>query len=99
MKSDIDKLYKAFESRIRLGIMSALIVNDTHDYNTLKSLLDITDGNLASHLSGLEKENFIKVKKEFVGKKTKTSYTATAAGRKAFYQHLDALENILKKHQ
>ena len=99
MKSEIDKLHKAFESRIRLGIMSSLVVNDSMDYNGLKELLNVTDGNLASHLAALEKENFIKVKKEFVGRKTKTTYSTTASGRKVFTEHLDALENILKKHQ
>ena len=92
----IQNLNKAFENRIRLGIMSLLMVNDEVDFNTAKELLQVTDGNLASHTNSLEKLEYITVIKEFVGKKPKTSYKATAAGRKAFTAHIDALENLLK---
>jgi DNA-binding MarR family transcriptional regulator len=94
---DIHKLHKAFESRVRLGIMSVLMVNDSVDFNTLKELLDVTDGNLASHSAALEKEGFIHIKKEFVGKKTLTTYSATKTGVKAFESHLDALEKLIRK--
>lgn len=89
-------LNKAFDSRIRLGIMSALMVNDEISYNELKELLQVTDGNLASHLKGLEEAAFIKVYKGFIGRKTNTSYKVTKAGEKAFRQHLDALEQMIK---
>lgn len=92
----IDKLNKDFESRVRLGIMSILMVNDWVDFAEMKSLLDITDGNLASHSSALEKGEYIEVKKEFVGKKPKTSYRVTNKGRVAFEQHLKSLEKLLK---
>lgn len=92
----IDKLNKDFESRVRLGIMSILMVNDWVDFTEMKSLLDITDGNLASHSSALEKGEYIEVKKEFVGKKPKTSYRVTNKGRVAFEQHLKSLEKFLK---
>lgn len=92
----IDKLNKDFESRVRLGIMSILMVNDWVDFTEMKSLLDITDGNLASHSSALEKAEYIEVKKEFVGKKPKTSYRVTNKGRVAFEQHLKSLEKLLK---
>ena len=92
----IDKLNKDFESRVRLGIMSILMVNDWVDFTEMKSLLDITDGNLASHSSALEKGEYIEVKKEFVGKKPKTSYLVTNKGRVAFEQHLKSLEKLLK---
>ena len=92
----IDKLNKDFESRVRLGIMSILMVNDWVDFTEMKSLLDITDGNLASHSSALEKGKYIEVKKEFVGKKPKTSYRVTNKGRVAFEQHLKSLEKLLK---
>ncbi|MDB4173622.1 transcriptional regulator [Bacteroidia bacterium] len=92
----IQNLNKAFENRLRLGIMSLLMVNDEVDFNTAKELLQVTDGNLASHTNSLEKLAYITVIKEFVGKKPKTSYKATAAGRKAFAAHIDALENLLK---
>ena len=96
MNYEIHKLNKAFENRVRLGIMSILMVNDSMDFNTLKEMLDITDGNLASHASALEKEGFMHIKKEFVGKKTLTTYSATKTGMKAFNEHLDALEKLLK---
>jgi DNA-binding MarR family transcriptional regulator len=92
----IDKLNKDFESRVRLGIMSILMVNDWVDFTEMKSLLDITDGNLASHSSALEKGEYIEVKKEFVGKKPKTSYRVTNKGCVAFEQHLKSLEKLLK---
>ncbi|MGZ3920197.1 MAG: winged helix-turn-helix domain-containing protein, partial [Bacteroidia bacterium] len=82
---------------VRLGIMSVLMVNDSVDFNTLKELLDVTDGNLASHAAALEKEGFIHIKKEFIGKKTSTTYSATKIGVKAFEAHLDALEKLIKK--
>ena len=93
----IQSLNKEFESRIRLGIMSALMVNDRVDFKEMKELLDITDGNLASHIAGLEKNEYITVKKEFVGKKTKTSYKVTKLGSAAFKQHLHALEKLINR--
>jgi DNA-binding HxlR family transcriptional regulator len=96
VKNYIEDLNKAFESRIRLGIMSVLMVNDWADFSMLKETLNITDGNLASHIAALEKLDFIQVKKQFVGKKPNTSYAATRAGKKAFNEHLDALEKLLK---
>ena len=96
MKTLTDNLHKAFESRIRLGIMSALVVNDTLDFNALKEYLDVTDGNLASHIKALEKEVFIGVEKSFVGKKPNTRYFITKEGKKAFNAHLEALEFLIK---
>lgn len=93
---NISNLNKVFDSRIRLGIMSALMVNEEVNYNDLKELLQVTDGNLASHLKGLEENNFIKVHKGFIGRKTNTSYTVTKLGEKAFKQHIDALEQMIK---
>lgn len=99
MKIVIDGLHKAFENRIRLGIMSVLAVNDMLDFNALKDYLDITDGNLANHLKALEKEAFIDVKKSFVGRKPNTRYFMTKKGKKAFDNHLKALEFILKSRK
>lgn len=76
--------------------MSALAVNDTLDFNALKEYLDVTDGNLASHLKGLEKEEFIEVEKSFVGRKPNTRYGMTKEGKKAFEEHLKALESLIK---
>jgi len=92
----IDKLNKDFESRVRLGIMSILMVNEWVDFTDMKNLLNITDGNLASHSSALEKSEYIEVKKEFVGKKPKTSYQVTPRGRAAFKEHLSYLEKLMK---
>jgi DNA-binding MarR family transcriptional regulator len=99
MKISINGLHKAFESRIRLGIMSALAVNDKLDFNSLKEYLDLTDGNLASHLKGLEKEAFISVEKSFVDRKPNTKYVMTEEGKKAFTDHLKALENLIKSQK
>jgi DNA-binding transcriptional ArsR family regulator len=96
MSVDISKLNKAFENRMRLGIMSALMVNDSLDFTALKELLDTTDGNLASHAAALEKVQYIEIRKQFVGKKPNTTFTATRLGKKAFNEHLDALEKLLR---
>ena len=95
MKDIISGLNKIFDSRIRLGIMSVLMVNDSTDFNTLKELLEVTDGNLASHLKALEKEEVVEVKKQFIGRKPNTSYCITNLGRKLFKQHIDALEKLI----
>lgn len=95
MKNPIANLQKVFESRIRLGIMSALMVNDTLDFNALKELLELTDGNLASHLKALEQQEIIVVSKQFVGRKPSTTYRATEQGRDLFRQHLAALEQFI----
>jgi DNA-binding MarR family transcriptional regulator len=96
VKIPFEKLDKAFENRVRLQIMSVLVVNDRYDFNSLKELLGVTDGNLASHLKGLEKEEYILVNKSFLGRKPNTNYQATAKGKQAFKQHLDALEQFIK---
>ncbi len=96
MKGIISQLNKAFESRVRLGIMSVLVVNDRVDFNTLKQLLEITDGNLASHLKALEEKEFINMKKQFIGRKPRTSYQVSETGRELFARHIEALENLIK---
>jgi DNA-binding MarR family transcriptional regulator len=95
----ISGLHKAFESRIRLGIMSALAVNDSIDFNSLKELLDVTDGNLASHLKALEKEAMVGMEKSFVGRKPNTKYHITKKGRKLFEDHLKSLEKLIKSQK
>jgi DNA-binding HxlR family transcriptional regulator len=96
MSNPIAHLNKIFDSRIRLGIMSALVVNAEVNFNDLKELLDITDGNLASHLKTLEESAFVKVHKGFIGRKTNTTYAITKAGEKAFKDHLDAMEKLIR---
>ena len=93
----IENINKLLESKVRLGIMSILVVNENMDFNSLKQMLGVTDGNLASHISSLEKSKYIKVNKTFIGKKPNTSYSVSAAGRKAFNEHLDALEHLIRK--
>lgn len=96
MKNVISGLNKAFESRVRLGIMSILMVNQAADFITLKQQLNVTDGNIASHINALEKLQYLEVIKQFIGKKPNTSYKATKAGKKAFTEHLDALEKLIR---
>ncbi len=96
MSINIDKLNKVFDSRIRLGIMSALMVNEEVNFLMLKELLDMTDGNLASHLKNLEEHNYIKIQKGFIGRKTNTTYQITRFGEEAFKIHLKALEQMIK---
>ncbi|RYD82940.1 MAG: transcriptional regulator [Sphingobacteriales bacterium] len=98
MKDYISRLNKAFESRVRLGVMSILMVNDWVDFAAMKEMLDITDGNLASHITALEKAEYVQVRKQFLGKKPNTTYAASVLGRKAFKEHLDALEKLLKSN-
>lgn len=96
MKELLTQLNPVFDHRNRLGIMSVLTVNDWVEYNTLKELLHLTDGNLASHLKPLEASEYIIVRKQFVGRKPQTTYAVTEAGKVAFKAHLDALEELLK---
>ncbi|WP_321322483.1 transcriptional regulator [Labilibaculum sp.] len=96
MKELLKDLNKAFENRIRLGIMSALVVNDYLDFNALKNLLGVTDGNLASHLKSLEKSGYIRVQKEFMDRKPNTKYSASDEGKQAFIKHIKAIEQLLK---
>ncbi len=97
MKAILQHINKVFDNRIRLAIMSVLMVNERVDFNTLKELLDVTDGNLASHTRALENEQYITVEKSFVGRKTNTSYKATEKGKRAFTEHIDALEQIINQ--
>ena len=97
MKDLISNINKVFESRVRLGIMSVLLVNDSYDFNSLKDTLDVTDGNLASHLKALEDKGMIRVEKQFIGRKPNTRYSVTNEGIKEFRQHLKALENLIRE--
>ncbi|HEY1060188.1 MAG TPA: transcriptional regulator [Daejeonella sp.] len=99
MKTSLEQFDKAFENRIRLQIMSVLLANEHYDFNSLKDLLDVTDGNLASHIKALEKEEYIIVNKTFIGKKPNTQYAVSEKGRKAFIKHLEALENLIKQQK
>jgi len=95
-KNPISGLNKIFDNRVRLGVMSVLVVNEEINFNDLKQMLELTDGNLATHLQTLEESGYIKVRKGFVGKKTNTTYSITKAGEKAFKDHIEGLEKMIK---
>ncbi|HWJ92605.1 MAG TPA: transcriptional regulator [Flavisolibacter sp.] len=95
-KNPISGLNKVFDNRVRLGVMSILMVNDEINFNDLKQLLEVTDGNLATHLQTLDESGFIKVHKGFVGKKTNTTYSITKVGEKAFREHIEGLEKMIR---
>ncbi len=96
MKNPIEHFNKVFDSRVRMGIMSSLMVAPEMSFNELRGLIRATDGNLASHLKSLENHQYITVQKGFIGRKTNTVYAATRTGRKAFQQHLAALEDMIR---
>jgi DNA-binding PadR family transcriptional regulator len=99
VKVSLEKFDKAFENKIRLQIMSVLAVHSSYDYNSMKDLLQVTDGNLASHIKALEKEEYITITKSFIGKKPNTQYAASKKGKEAFKKHLQALENLIKQQK
>ncbi|MCS5488836.1 MULTISPECIES: winged helix-turn-helix domain-containing protein [Algoriphagus] len=96
MKGEYDK---AFENIVRLRIMSILMANEQYDFNSFKEILEVTDGNLASHLRNLENQGYIQIEKTFVGRKPQTNYQATKDGKKAFEAHLEFLENLIKSNK
>jgi DNA-binding MarR family transcriptional regulator len=96
VKYAIHTLNKAFDHRVRLGVMAVLLANDNVSFNDLKESLDLTDGNLASHVAALEKAGYVLVTKQFIGKKPNTTYAASAEGKLAFQEHLAALEKLLR---
>lgn len=99
MKNIISNINKAFDHRVRLGIMSVLMVNEFADFTSLKELLGVTDGNIASHIKALEKEGYVKVEKSFIDRKPNTRYSATRSGKEDFQKHIDAIENLLNQNQ
>lgn len=94
---DITSINKDFESRVRLGIMSVLMVNEWVNFNDMKQILSLSDGNLASHTFALESKKYIDVRKAFVGRKPETSYRATAEGKLSFQKHIEALAALINK--
>jgi DNA-binding MarR family transcriptional regulator len=97
VKNPFENLDKVLEHRVRLQIMSVLVTNEAFDFNSLKEMLNVTDGNLASHIKALEKEKYISINKTFVDRKPNTKYKITEKGRNAFRKHLDALEQVVKQ--
>lgn len=99
MKNPFENLDKVMEHRVRLQIVSVLVANESYDFNALKELLDVTDGNLATHLKALEREKYISISKSFVERKPNTRYKITERGRSAFKKHLEALEELIKQQK
>lgn len=99
MKNPFEHLDKVLEHRVRLQIMSVLIANEYYDFNSLKEIVGVTDGNMASHMKALEKEKYITVSKSFVDRKPNTRYKVTERGRSVFKKHLDALEELVKQQK
>jgi DNA-binding MarR family transcriptional regulator len=96
VKNPFEYLDKVLEHRIRLQIMSVLVTEEALDFNTLKETLNVTDGNLASHIKALEKEKYLSVNKMFIDRKPNTRYKITEKGRNAFKKHIDALEQVIR---
>lgn len=94
----LEQFNKILESKVRLGLMSVLVVNESLSFNELKELLQLTDGNLASHLRALEEAGYVEVQKQFLGRKPLTTYKSTETGQKAFSNHLQVLENMIRQN-
>lgn len=99
MKNPFGNLDKVLEHSARLQIMSVLVVNESYDFNSIKELLSLTDGSLATHIKALEREKYISVAKSFVGRKPNTKYKASDRGRNAFKKHLDAMEEVIRQQK
>lgn len=99
MKNPFEHLDKVLEHSVRLQIMSVLVANDAYDFNSLKDILGLTDGSIASHIKALEKEKYISISKSFIDKKPNTKYKSTERGRTVFKKHLDALEQLIKQQK
>lgn len=95
MKLDLENIDKTLESKVRLGIMAVLMVNESMDFKSLRTLLNLTDGNLVTHTRTLENAGYIVSSKQFVGRMPNTTYRATEKGREAFRSHLQALETFI----
>ena len=91
-----DELDRLIHERLRLGIVSALAVNDSLSFSDLKKLMDTTDGNLSVHARKLEEAEYIACTKSFEGRMPKTQYRLTAAGRRALERYLDHMEALIR---
>ncbi len=96
MKEILKNINKVFDNKIRLGIVSALMVNEFLDFNALKEILGVTDGNLASHIKALEKGKYIEIEKRFVGRIPNTRYSISKLGKFEFKKHINALEQLIR---
>lgn len=95
VENALPHLDRIIHERMRLGIVSALAVNDTLTFNELKKLLRTTDGNLSVHARRLEEAQYVTCTKSFEGRMPKTEYGLTGAGRKALERYLDHMEALI----
>lgn len=96
VENALPNLDRVIHERMRLGIVSALAVNDSLTFNELKKLLQTTDGNLSVHARRLEEAEYVECSKSFEGRMPKTEYRLTSAGRKAFERYLDHMEALIQ---
>jgi len=94
---EIPPLDRLIHERIRLGIISALAVNDSLSFNDLKRLLHTTDGNLSVHARKLEEGGYVACRKFFEGRVPRTEYRLTASGRRALDQYLADMEQVIRQ--
>lgn len=92
---DINRIDDVIHGRVRLGIMAILSGVESADFNTLKTRLQATDGNLSVHLRKLEDAGFVAVTKRFEGRKPLTEAAMTPSGRRAFIAYLDAMQGLV----
>jgi DNA-binding MarR family transcriptional regulator len=99
VKNPFEHLDKVLEHSVRLRIMSVLMANESYDFNALKELIGVTDGNLATHVKALEREKYLTVIKSFKDRKPNTKYKVTDRGRHVFKKHLDGLEQLIRQQK
>jgi DNA-binding HxlR family transcriptional regulator len=92
---DIGKIDDVIHGRLRLGVMAYLVNAEVADFNELKTLLDVTQGNLSVQLRKLEDANYVTIEKGYLGRKPRTQVRMTATGRKAFAVYLEALGKLI----
>ena len=95
-QENVPSLDRLIHERMRLGIVSALAVNDSLTFNELKALLKTTDGNLSVHARKLEEAHYVACKKSFDGRVPRTEYSLTTLGRQALEQYLEEMERLIK---
>lgn len=96
MKDIIEQMDRAFESRVRIGIMTMLLLQEWVDFSALRDTMGVTDGNLASHTTLLEERNYLEVRKQFIGKRPNTAYRATTPGKQAFIRYVNAFKELMQ---
>jgi DNA-binding MarR family transcriptional regulator len=95
-QTDDAKFDRLVYERVRLGIMSALAVNERLTFNELKGLFEVSDGNLSAHARKLEEAGYLECNKSFEGRRPKSEYRITAAGRRALHRYLEHIEAVIK---